>query len=83
MAWNARLAEWAPLASNDASLEGLEWLSFVAQDPQTAQRYLLQRDRKMHFLLAPSQGSGNGPENATLAVDYIEARIGYQWPEPE
>jgi len=44
---------------------------------------LLQRDLELHLALAPAHGSGNGPEEASVAVDHLEARIRYRWPVDE
>ena len=83
LAWDAWRGAWVRLESNAADVEAPAPLLWESEGVAEARRLLLQRDLELHLALAPAHRSGNGPEEASVAVDHLEARIRYRWPVDE
>ena len=75
--WDAWSGEWRTLVEAQDPPEEPAPSDFRTEDSWQAQRFFLTRDGRMHFMVRPSTGSGNGTAPGTIAVDYMEVAVDY------
>ncbi len=73
--WDRVSGQFAPLATTET-----QTLSFVTSSASDAARLLTQPEQRVHLRIAPAAGGGNGPEEASIALDAVSATIDYDIP---
>lgn len=73
--WDAAGGRWHAGPSVDSDIDEPSELTMTLGDEPA--RFVEPSGGRIHFRLAPVGGSGSGPTEAQLAVDYLELRVEY------
>jgi len=83
LGWSAPEQRWVLLADDaaaPAALDAPAELSWASAGQAEAAGLVSPATGTIHVALRPAAASGNGPETAELAVDYVEVTVRYRLP---
>jgi hypothetical protein len=78
--WNWSTSTWTRVATNTADTSALGDLSFTDTNPMNVKHYISGVPGTIYARIVNAVTNGNGPQPASVAVDYVEATVHYSGP---